>query len=251
VSAPKPSTPSPSPSTGTAKKPTPQNASKSATTLWDEWYTVTIAGKVHYGYYNERVELRSGGSQVYLKNEFWKQEEGFINREDIGVVSENGAQLTPMFFNFHSVYRTTETIIDGNVKDGKFLSVRIKRGGEDLPIVQRTIPSKVFFSTLFPFWLGKQLPTLKEGDIRNFETVMEDNLELGFAPMEGQIKFEKPDDFARTNGYKKIRVDSRGIRFWWWVNADGVAMKIEMPEQKIVVTRSKKETAKKFLDGAI
>ncbi len=226
-------------------------ASKSASVLWDEWYIVTVAGKVHYGFYNDRVELRNGGSQVFLKNEFWKQEEDYINREDLGVVAENTPLLTPMFFNFHSVYRTTETTIDGNVRDGKFLSVRIKRGGNELPIVQRSVPSKVFFSTLFPYWLGKQLPTLKIGDIRNFETIMEDNIELGFSPMEGQIKLEKPDEIAQSGGLKKVRVDSRGIRSWWWVNENGVAMRIEMPEQKTVVTRSTKEAAKKFLNGAI
>jgi hypothetical protein len=156
-----------------------------------------------------------------------------------------------MFFNFHSIYRTTETIIDGNVKDGKFLSVRIKRGGQDLPIVQRSIPSKVFFSALFPYWLGKQLPSMKEGDVKNFETVMEDNIELGFSPMEGQIKIEKADETARAGGLKKVRVDSRGIRSWWWVTNEGMAERIEMPEQKIVVTRSKKEIAKKFLNGTI
>jgi hypothetical protein len=223
---------------------------KGANILWDEWYTVMIAGKVHYGFYNERVELRDGGNQVFLKNEFWKQEEDYINREDLGVVS-NSATLSPMFFNFHSIYRTTETIIDGNVKDGKFLSVRIKRGGQDLPIVQRSIPSKVFFSALFPYWLGKQLPSMKEGDVKNFETVMEDNIELGFSPMEGQIKIEKADETARAGGLKKVRVDSRGIRSWWWVTNEGMAERIEMPEQKIVVTRSKKEIAKKFLNGTI
>lgn len=233
------------------KSPPPQASSKSADTLWDEWYIVTIAGKVHYGFYEERVELRNGGAQVFLKNEFWKQEEDYINREDLGVVSDAGALLTPMFFNFHSIYRTTETVIDGNAKDGKFLAVRIKRNGQESPIVQRTIPSKVFFSALFPYWLGKQLPSLKVGDVRSFETVMEDNIELGFAPMEGQIKIEKPDEIAQANGLKKVRVDSRGIRSWWWVNASGMAERIEMPEQKIVVTRSTKEIAKKFLNGTI
>jgi hypothetical protein len=80
---------------------------------------------------------------------------------------------------------------------------------------------------------------------------MEDNIELAFSPMDGQIKLEKPDNIAQAGGLKKIRVDSRGIRSWWWVTSDGVANRIEMPEQKIVVTRSQKEAAKKFLDGAI
>jgi len=231
----------------TVKSPSPQNAAP----LWDEWYIVTIAGKVHYGFYNERVELRGGGAQVFLKNEFWKQEEDYINREDLGVLAENDAKLTSMFFNFHSIYRTTETMIDGNVKDGKFLSVRIKRGGQDLPIVQRSVASTVFFSALFPYWLGRQLPTLKEGETRSFETIMEDNVELAFSPMEGQIKLEKPDEIARANGLKKVRVDSRGIRSWWWVTPQGYATRIEMPEQKIVVTRSQKEAAKKFLNGTI
>lgn len=233
------------------KNPPVQAAVQPSRVLWDEWYTVMIAGKVHYGFYNERVELRNGGSQVFLKNEFWKQEEDYINREDLGVVSDAGPLLTPMFFNFHSIYRTTETIIDGNARDGKFLSVRIKRNGQESPIVQRTIPSKVFLSALFPYWLGKQLPSLKVGDIRGFETVMEDNIELAFSPMEGQIKLEKPDEIAQANGLKKVRVDSRGIRSWWWVTDAGMAERIEMPEQKIVVTRSKKEIAKKFLNGTI
>jgi hypothetical protein len=245
-----------SPQKQSVKNTTARHAASVATPsagniVWDEWYTVTVSGKIHYGFYNERVELRGGGSQVFLKNEFWKQEEDYINREDLGVVAEKDDKLTPLFFNFHSIYRTTETTIDGTVKDGKFLSVRAKRGGQDLPIVQRTIPSKVFFSVLFPYWLGKQLPTLKEGETRSFATVMEDNLELAFSPMDGLIKLEKPDEIATSLHAKKIRVDSRGIRSWWWVNDLGTALRIEMPEQKVVVTRATKEIAKKFLDGTI
>jgi hypothetical protein len=156
-----------------------------------------------------------------------------------------------MFFNFHSVYRTTETVIDGNVKNGKFLTVRPKRGGKDLPIVQRSIPSKVFFSALFPVWLGKQFPTLKIGETRRFSTIMEDNIEIAFAPTEGQIKVEKPDDFANAHHALKLRVDSRGIRTWWWIDEKGSALKIDMPEQKVLVQRVSKTEAKKFLDGAI
>src|SRR4051812_22795842 len=64
----------------TLAKPAPASASPSAATVvWDNWYTVTISGEIHYGFYNDRIELRNGGTQIYLKNEFWKQEESYIN----------------------------------------------------------------------------------------------------------------------------------------------------------------------------
>lgn len=220
--------------------------------LWDYWYTVTAGAKTHYGYYEEKVETRN--SQVLMKNEYWKQEEDYINREDLGAVSQNDETLTPLLFNFHSVYRTTETIIDGTIRDGKFFSARIKKAGKDMPIVERTLPGKTFMSSLFPVWLGKKFAnppaSFKEGASLSFQTFMEDSVDNGFQIQEGSIKWDKPDEFARSTGSVKIVTKISGQPSIWWVDKQGAALKIEMPDQKVVVNRVTQSVAKKFLDTA-
>jgi hypothetical protein len=64
------------------------------------------------------------------------------------------------------------------------------------------------------------------------------------------VKLVKPDAFAKSTGTKMLQVVSRGIRTNWWVSSKGVAQKIEMPEQNLVVERVTHDQAKKFLDGA-
>lgn len=220
--------------------------------LWDYWYTVTAGTKSHYGYYEEKVEQKN--SQIIMKVEYWKQEEEYINREDLGAVAQDDDNLSPLLFNFHSVYRTTETLIDGTIKDGRFFSARIKRGGQDLPIVQRSIPAKTFLSSLFPVWIGKKLANpperFKEGGTINFQTFMEDNVDNGFQIQDGSLKWDKPDAFAQSSGTTKFQVRINGAPSIWWVDKQGAAVKIEMPEQKVIVNRVPKNEAKKFLDGA-
>src|SRR3990167_407367 len=84
------------------------SAPKDEKVVWDAWYTVTLKDKTHYGYYNDKLEIRQG--KLFGQNRYWKNEENFINEETLGVFA--AANLTPLFFNFRRIYRSNETIID-------------------------------------------------------------------------------------------------------------------------------------------
>ena len=216
--------------------------------LSDLWYTITIKDKVHYGYYNDRAEMKQG--KVFFKNQLWKNEEGYINEEQVGVFSENNPELSPLFFNFHSTYRTTETTIDGTVQTGtggSILTVKVKKGGQELPIIKKNLPSKIFFSSVFPLWLERRMSSLKPGQTQSFLTILEDSVDSGFETAFGRILVEKPDAFATKSGTLKITVTNHDQHSIWYVDAKGNPLRIEMPEQHAIVDRVTEAVATKFL----
>lgn len=234
-----------------AKAPTAAAQPKPAETqvIWDAWYTVTLSGSVHYAYYNDRIEKRQG--RLFFQNRFWKQEEGFINEEQVGAYAEDNADLTPLFFNFHSTYRTTETQIDGTIENGARLTVKARRGGSDLPLVKRSIPKKLFLSVFFPVWLGRELSGLQPGKTRAFMTLMEDSLDAGFPTSHGSVRLEKPDEMAKKLGGKKLLVNYRDARSVWYVDDNGVPLRVEMPgRQNTVIEKVTAENAQSFLASA-
>ncbi|MCM2276602.1 MAG: hypothetical protein NDJ89_00825 [Oligoflexia bacterium] len=207
--------------------------------LSDHWYTITLA-KEPYGYYNDRVEVRKG--RLFYQNHVWKREEGAIVEEQLGTYSENNAALSPLFFNYHSTYRATEITIDGTVSGRTELTVKARRGSEDLPVIKRGISTRAFFSVVFPYWLGKVGPKLKTGQSESFLAVVEDNIDQGRAMLDGRVKADKEPG--------KFQVNYRGFDSYWWLDKNGVADRIEMPAQKMQVRRvSGAEEARRFLDG--
>jgi hypothetical protein len=212
--------------------------------LWDHWYTVTVGKADHYEYYNDHAEMKKG--RVIFQNHAWKKEENFINEEQVGSFAENSPELPPLFFNFHSTYRSTETSIDGNVKDRQ-LTVRVRKGETEMPLIKKGVAPKAFLSELFPVWLGYHLASFKVGQVQGFQTIIEDNLEAGFGPVSGQVRVEPADEFAKRTHTTKLLVDYQGIKSNWWVEEVGAPLRIEMPLQKIVVERVTREKAQAFL----
>ncbi len=211
----------------------------------DEWYTVTLNPSVRYGYYHDHVEIQ--GDRIIFQNHYWKHEEGFLNEEHLGGFSKNDPDLTPLFFNFQSKYRATEIKIDGTVKDGKWLTVKIHKTGQELPIITRTIPKKIILSIFFPVWLGKTLPSMKPGQTISFTTLLEDNLEASFNPVSGRVRLEKPDDYARKTSSQKLNVNYRDQQSIWYVDKKGIPLKMDLLSSKARVDRVSKETAERFL----
>jgi hypothetical protein len=212
--------------------------------VWDYWYTVSV-NTVPAEYYNERVVLRDNKLQFF--NHVWRKEEGFLNEEQLGAFAVADMELTPLFFNFRSTYRTSETVVDGNVKDGKTLVAKVRRDGQALPTVTKSISKNTFFSVFFPFWLSKELPTLKEGKSVSFSTILEDDVEHGFDSESGTVRLEPSDDLAKKTQTKKIAVDYRSVRSYWWVDVHGAPVRTEMPETKAVIERVAKDKAEAFL----
>jgi hypothetical protein len=213
--------------------------------LWDYWYTVAVNKTIPAEYYNEKVVLH--GDKLQFFNHVWRKEEGYINEEQLGAFATADMALTPLFFNFRSTYRATETVVDGNVRDGKTLVVKIRKGGESLPTVTKSIPSNTFFSVFFPVWLGKALTTMKEGRTVSFSTILEDDVEHGFESESGMVRLDKSDDFAEKTHTKKIIVDYRSVKSTWWVDLHGASIRTEMPETGALIERVSKEKAEAFL----
>lgn len=230
----------------------PPSASKSAQepapnekVLWDAWYTVTVGKGMHYAYYNDRVSLKQG--RVHFQNHFWKNEEGFINEEQLGAFALDDADLTPLFYNFHSTYRANETNIDGNVQDGKIITVKIRKNGKELPLVKLSMPSRTIFSALFPVWLGRKLPQLQNGKSLSFYSILEDNLEVAFSAVPGNVKLLKPNELSTQTKTSRVAVNYRDLPSEWYLDSQGMPIRIEMPSQETLIQKVSEQEARKFL----
>jgi hypothetical protein len=212
--------------------------------VWDYWYTVSV-NKIPAEMYNEKVIMHD--DKLQFMNHVWRKEEGYINEEELGAFSKADEDLTPLFFNFRSNYRTTETVVDGNVKNGNTLVVKVRKAGDALPTVTKSIPHKTFFSVFFPVWLHKVVPTLKKGVTVSFSTILEDDVEHGFDSESGTIRLEDSDEFAQSSNTKKLIVDYRDVRSIWYVDAQGTPVRTVMPENNAVIERVSKEKAEAFL----
>lgn len=232
-----------SPALATQPAVTPPPEEK-AQVLWDSWYTVTLSGKVPYGYYNDRVEKKQ--NKIAFKNQFWKKEEGHVNEEQLIAFAEDTKDLAPLLFNFHSTYRATTIDIDGTIKAGQ-LTVKPRKNSQSLKTVSRSIPKKAFFSSMFPIWIGKRVTDLKEGKLETFSTILEDNLDRQYAPVTGTMKLEKPDEYATKNSALKLAVTYQDRKSTWYVAKTGETLKIVMHDQGAVVEKTPEAQARKFL----
>jgi hypothetical protein len=216
--------------------------------LWDYWYTVTLENRIRYGYYNDRVEIKSG--KIKLQHHFWKKEGSQLVREDLGGTSEDNDDVTPVFYNFHSSVGSDELNIDTTVSTeggASMLTAKVRKGVQDLAPVRRPVRNKFIFSEFFSVWLGRRLSKLKPGSPNAFISVLEDNLQLKFADVSGSVKLEPNDEFALRSKTKRVLVDQGGRMSIWYVEPDGTAVRILMPSDQILVERATAEDAKKFL----
>jgi hypothetical protein len=227
-----------------AAKPAAPAARATAPLRWDAWYTVTVEGK-HAGYYNDSVEARDG--KIFFKNHFWKQDEGFINEENLGVVSEDDADLRPVFYNFRSLYRGQETVIDGNAH-GSELILKIRKQGQEQPALKRSLPPRLIFASVFPVLLRNRLPGLAPGRTVSFLTLLEDHPGDEFAA--GRFHVEAPDEFARKTGTTKLKVRFNDNDSFWYVEPNGMPVRIEVPSLRQTVQKVTKAEAQMFLSGS-
>lgn len=211
----------------------------------ENWYTVTILPKTPYAYYRETLDHPNG--RVRLTTQMWKKEEGFINEEQLGAYALDNDLLTPLFFNFHSTYRSSELTIDGTANQSQ-LTVRIKRNNEDSPIITKSLPSKAIFSSLFPVLLKKRL--IKKEPKGSFLAILEDNETAGFSPVNGTYSMTPPDEFAKASNTTRIEVDFSDNKSYWYLDSKGTPVRIDMPAQKTLVERVTEAKAKAFFGAS-
>jgi hypothetical protein len=212
--------------------------------LWDSWYTVTLSGKVPYGFYQDKVEKE--GDRLFFQNHFTKNEEGFLNEESLGGASKDDPFLTPLFFHFHSNYRMVETEISGTV-DGGFLTVKVKKGEKEFSPLKKSIASKTVLSTFFPLLIAKRWDEMKSGSSISFTALAEDGIDQSFPTLSGYLRLEKEDEIAKKTGTRKIAVFYRDIKSIWYCDSKGMPVRIEMPPQETVIVRVTRAEAEAFL----
>ena len=230
-----------------AAQTTPSALDKDTTAkaLWDSWYTVSIGGKIPFGYYNDRVEKKDG--KFAFKNQFWKKEEGFINEERIVAFGKDEPNLPGLLFVFNETFRNSELTLDGSVSDQGELTVKVREKGKPDDVIRRSMGKNAFFSTLFPVWLGKHLDEIRKGKNVYFSSILEDNLERKFAAVPGHAHLETPDAFTKKSGTEKILVDFNDKINYWYIQPSGEPIRIEMPDQKVIVEKTTESLARKFL----
>lgn len=212
--------------------------------LWNSWYVMTVGGKTPFGYYNDRVEKRDG--KIAYQNQLWKMEEGFINQERVVSFGKDDENISPLLFNFLGTYRDTELSIDGTFT-GKELSVKARRNKQNLPAIQTSVPSKAFLSTLFQAWLGKHLGQLKPGKKYSFTTLFEDGIDTRYSGIAGGVTLEPEDTFSKKNSTQKLTVDLGNVKSTWYVLPTGEAIRIEKPDQHLLIEKKTEAEALRFL----
>jgi hypothetical protein len=212
--------------------------------LWNSWYTMTVGGKVHFGYYNDRVERRDG--KIAYQNQLWKKEEGFINEERVVSFGKDDANVTPLLFNFVGTYRDSEFKIDGTFTGTK-LNVKGRRNKQNLPPIEVNVPSKAFLSTLFQTWIGKHLSGLKPGKRLAFVTLFEDALDTRYSPIHGSITLDPEDAYAKKTRTRKLTVKLSDEESVWYVLPTGESVRIEKPGQHLVIEKTTEAEARRFL----
>jgi hypothetical protein len=232
-------------STVAAEKTAPRSSAE-----WDHWYTVTILPKTPFAYYHEKLERNKG--RLHFKTEMWKKEEGFINAEQLGVFSEDNADLTPLFYNFHATYRESEVSIDGSTTNGR-LQVRIRRNSTELPVLTRGLPGKAFFSSMFPIWMSRKLLGISADQAKSvavpFLAILEDNQDSGFSAESGRIQVMEADEFAKSSGTIRVQVDFNGQRSSWYLDKSSSPVRVDIPGQKTRIERTDEKRAKAFLNS--
>ncbi len=212
--------------------------------LWNSWYTMTVGGKTPFGYYNDRVEQKDG--KIAYQNHLWKMEEGFINEERVVSFGVDNADLSPVLFNFTSTYRDTEMVVDGTFK-GNELTVKTRQNKKSLKPIVTNVPSKAFLSTLFQVWIGKRLADLKPGKGLSFTTLFEDSIQTRYAPIAGSVVLEAEDEYGKKTGTRRLKVDLGGMKTTWYVLPTGEAVRVEKPDQQLVIERKPEAEARRFL----
>lgn len=212
--------------------------------LWNSWYTMTVGEKMHYGYYNDKVEKKEG--KIAYQNQLWKTEEGFTNEERVVSFAKDNSNLTPLLFNFLGTYRDSELSIDGTF-EGTKLKIKARRNKQNLTPMESSVSSKAFLSTVFQVWIGRNLKDLIVGKRKSFTTLFEDALDTRYASINGAITLEEPDEFAKKSGTKKISVELSDVKSRWYVLATGEAVRVEKPDQHLVIEKKTEAEARRFL----
>lgn len=222
----------------------------SAETLWDNWYVVTEKGNPH-SYYNEKAELSGAkakiqvNSWIKLKNKIKNQ----VRVENLGATAKNTPLLEPLLYNFHAIESGEEVTVDGTISNnGKIFSVKIKRGIEKPKPLRAEMLPKLILASFFPVWIHKNYKRISGVQPIAFQAILEDQVEDQVPVIKGSAYEMRQDEFAKSTGTRKLRIEFAQTVAFWWVTPKGDAVKIEVPALEKSVIKTSKEKAQGFLN---
>lgn len=219
------------------------SADTAAKPIYDQWYAV--AGKSGVvSAYQERLEDRGG--KLFFQVRSWRKEGDQITEESVGGLATGDESLTPQFFNLHSASGGNETTVDASFQ-GRVLIAKVSTGGKAKAPIRKQVPAGAILSNFFPVLIKSKLATLKPGKAVAFAALLEDGHAQGFPVLNGSLKLESPDEFAKQNKAAKLSVKFAGMSNTWWVDDKGSAIKIDIPAAGLRVERATQAQADEFL----
>lgn len=228
-------------------KPVPEKKYKkpAGELLWDAWYvshTQQAKGSLPYSSYNERAEIVDG--DVQLQVNLRKIDDGIIVEEHYGGVSKDDESVTPLLFHFEQQFNNSKFACDITRQEGQSYRFKVVRDSKENELT-KNLPSKTFFVSFFPVWLGKRLKDWKAGQHKGFSAIFEDNDKSGFPVMSGSATLEPADERSERTKTRKITVQFMDQKSTWYVFPSGYADRIEYANQ--VVEKVSKEKSQRFL----
>jgi hypothetical protein len=224
--------------------PTSLSASRSKI-LWDHWFTVTVYKKYRYAIYHETVKKEAGKIHYYYHS--LKMEEGFTNEERLESVARDTPFLEPISFEFKSFYRSSVTEIKGQFSKNEKLNVYVKKNSKSTEPIEKVVPPHTILVGLFPVWFKLQLPFMKPEISIGFSAINEDNIELEFSPLQGNVQLDRPDEYSQSTGTTKLSVTFQNTLNLWYLDKAGIPYRLEIPSSHTLIQRTTETEAKKFL----
>ena len=213
--------------------------------LWDHWYTVSERNAPH-SYYNEKVEIT--GDRIKIQLNTWIREGRRVRTENLGATAKNSEFLEPLFYNFRTQVNGEERVIDGTVDSkGRVFSVKARTGPNQAKPLRAEMLPKLILASFFPVWINKNTKRITGVQPKEFQAILEDQVEGEVPVIRGTAYEMRADDFANKSKTRKLRVEFNKIIAIWWVGSKGDAVRIEIPALERVASRTSREAAESFL----
>ena len=224
-----------------------QNLSFAAGTTSAHWYKITQNHRL-IGISNEVFSKKSG--TIHVQTDFWRRKGDVWVREHVGAMAARNKNLTPRIYQHY--LHTESRYIDAIVRVSKDweLERSVQKGKAKLPSTRIQIPPNTIWSTMLPLWIQSHRKELLSGMTLSFNALVEELLTTPNPVKKGQVKFISPDTFAQKHGFSKLEIKYNNRTHLWWIRKDGLIIRAEIPEKRLIMQLISAKSAKAFLDSS-
>jgi hypothetical protein len=103
-------------------------------------------------------------------------------------------------------------------------------------------------ASFFPVWVNKNYKRITGVQPKEFQAILEEQVEGEVPVITGTAYEMREDDFATSTKTRKLRVEFNKLVAIWWVTPKGDAVKIEIPALERVAKKTTREVAELFLN---